>query len=347
MVGSKDLPPSHAIYPVIFFRNQFLTKAQTLPKGTDLSEKVAIITGANTGLGFEAASQLLSYKLSHLIIAVRSAARGDAAAKKLRTRHPQANIEVWIVDMASYESIQTFTRRVETDLARLDIVILNAGLNNPQFRTNPSTGHEEIIQINYISTMLLAVLLLPSLKSKSPRGTPGRLTIVNAALSLNSKLPTLKERPFLQSLDDPKRFAFPAQYCISKTLAHMFLWKLIDHVNADDVIVNLADPAFVKTDLARGLSGGAKIGYHVFGALCGRSIAMGASTFLDAAVAKGKESHGAFIMNYKIHPFNPVLYTPEGKDAIEALWRETLDELAFANVGGILQSLTRFRTLDR
>lgn len=256
MVGSKDLPPSTASYPIIFIRNQFLTQAQMLPMETILTEKVAIITGANTGLGFDTASQLLAHKLGYLILAVRSSVKGETAAKELRIQYPKTNIEVWILDMVSYESIQVFARRVETQLTRLDIAILNAGIENLNFKLVPSTGHEEIIQVNYISTVLLTILLLPSLKSKSPLGTPGRLTIVNAALSLIPKLPTRNERPFLPSFDDPKRFAVSNQYCTSKTLAHMFLWKLVDYVNVDDVIVNLADPAFVKTDLLRELSGG-------------------------------------------------------------------------------------------
>ena len=273
-----------------------------LPKETSLAGRVAIITGANTGLGFEAASQLLSYKLGHLILGVRSAAKGDAAAKKLRKQYPEVNVEVWTVDMASYQSIQAFSRRVETQLTRLDIVILNAGVHNPEFKIVPDTGHEEDIQINYISTTLLTILLLPLLKEKSPKGTSGRLTIVNAALSLSSKLYTRDKRPFLPSFDDPKLFGFPSQYCTSKALAHMFLWKLVDNVDADDVIVNLADPGFVKTDLGRSFSRGAKLGYQVFGAVCGRSLTMGASTYLDAAVAKGKDSHGTFITSYEVHP---------------------------------------------
>lgn len=91
-------------------------------------------------------------------------------------------------------------------------------------------------------------------------------------------------------------------------MAHMFLWKLVDYVSANDVIVNLADPAWCKgTGLARDAKGGMKVGVKIFGALTGRTVKVGASCFVDAVVNKGKESHGCFLMSWRIHPYVPRL----------------------------------------
>ncbi|RYP29728.1 hypothetical protein DL767_006603 [Monosporascus sp. MG133] len=304
MVGSKDLEPSKApFFPNVFFHNQFRAKPQLLPPTTDLSNMVAIVTGGNTGLGFEASRQLLSFKLTHLILAVRSPEKGEAAASELRTQHRGANIEVWQLDMSSYDSIQAFARRVQDKLSRLDIVILNAGVRKLAFGTVRGTGHEETIQVNYLSTALLTILLLPILKSKSPAGGPGRLTIAGAALSLAAKFPNKNKDPLLPSFDDAKTFAGIDRYNTSKLLVQMFLWKLVDYVSADDVVVNVADPGFVKgTDLTRNAKGGAKVGVAVFGAVAGRNKRDGASTYLDAVVNKGRESHGCFLMSWQIRP---------------------------------------------
>jgi NAD(P)-dependent dehydrogenase (short-subunit alcohol dehydrogenase family) len=81
--------------------------------------------------------------------------------------------------MESYDSIQAFARRADAELSSLDIAILNAGMQAADFNIIPSTGHEKLIQVNYLSTMLLGILLLPLLKANSPLG-PGRLTIINS-----------------------------------------------------------------------------------------------------------------------------------------------------------------------
>ncbi len=364
MVGSKDLEPSQDSFGKIFFQNQFQAKPQWPAPGTTLSGKTAVVTGANTGLGYEACLQLLGLELSRLVLAVRSLDKGEAAANKMRALFPKASIEVWQLDMCSYESVQAFARRIESELPRLDIALLNAGMIKFTFNTVKSTGHEETLQVNYLSTILLAILLLPAMKAKRPRdGPPARLTIVSAALTLAAKFPERDRVPVLAAFDDAKLFTNDETYNSTKLLAHMFLWNLADCVSADDVIVNLADPAWCKgTQLAREVTGvGMRLGVKLFGATTGRSPKVGASCFVDAIVNKGAESHGCFLMSWKIHPlvllahsppparcgpfanlprprFAAYLYTPQGRVVTQRVWDETLAELDFAGVRAILEA---------
>jgi NAD(P)-dependent dehydrogenase (short-subunit alcohol dehydrogenase family) len=304
MVGSKDMAPSTLSFGKVFYNNQFRAKPRWPAPGISLSGQTAIVTGSNTGLGYEAASQLLGLKLSHLILAVRSTTKGEAAAVKLRKLYPTANIQVWMLDMSSYNSVQSFSRRVQMDLRRIDIVILNAGLMTLEFTANKNTGHDECVQVNFLSTMLLTILLLPILKSKRQlNGQPVHLTIVNAALTLAAKFPNRDAVPLLPSFDKPEQFDQQESYNTSKLLAHMFLWNLVKYVSADDVIINLADPAWCRgTDFTRDVKGPVmKLGVKMFGTL-GRTPKVGASCLVDAVVNKGKESHGCFIMSWEIHP---------------------------------------------
>ncbi|KAG0650068.1 Short chain dehydrogenase yanD [Hyphodiscus hymeniophilus] len=326
MVSSKDLPPSTAGFGSVFFNNQFRANPAWPAPGTSLSGKAAIITGSNTGLGYETAVQLLEIRLSHLIMAVRSLSRGEAAASQLRRLHPRAIIEVWQLDMGLYSSIQAFARRAE-GLSRIDIVVLNAGVIRLQFVSVISTGHEEVFQVNYLSTILLAILLLPTLKAKGRQnGSTPHLTIVNAALTLAAQFPNKDANPLFPSFDDPKQWNREEHYNSSKLMAHMFLWKLVDYVAADDVIVNLADPAWVKdTEFARDAKGFMKVAMKAFGTL-------GRTPF-----------HRVFLF-MRIHPyqclrFAAMLYTTEGKQLTEKVWKETLDELDFAGVRGILEAM--------
>jgi NAD(P)-dependent dehydrogenase (short-subunit alcohol dehydrogenase family) len=304
MVGSKDLKPSNTnFFPKVFFQNQFRAKPIWPAPNTTLSGKTAIITGGNTGLGYETAVQMLELKLSLLILAVRSADKGEAAAATLRKLHPESTIEVWLLDMNSYDSILAFARRVESSLAYIDMVLLNAGVIKLSFMANESTGYEEMFQVNYLSTMLLCILLLPILKVKgASKNCPAYVTIVNAALTLAATFPNRDARPLFPTFKDQKQFNQEEHYNTSKLLAHMFLWNLVEYISADHVIVNLADPAWVKgTDFTRDVKGATRIGLKIF-ELAGRTKRVGASCFVDALVNKGKESHGCFLMSWKIHP---------------------------------------------
>ncbi|KIX92105.1 uncharacterized protein Z520_12189 [Fonsecaea multimorphosa CBS 102226] len=339
MASSKDLPPLTESYMRIFFKSQFCTKPPQFPDGTNLSGKVAIVTGSNIGLGFEAACQLLSFNLSDLVLAVRTVQKGQGAAARLSKQYPKAIIKVWPLDMSSYQSVEAFAKRAGSELTRLDLVILNAGVGNPHLEVNASTGHEAMMQVNYLSTILLAILLLPVLKQKSPPNVPGRLSIVSSGLALVAKIPPSEQGVF-KALDEPDKFNPMTNYSVSKLLAHMFLYQLQDKVSANDVVVNLVDPGYVKgTQLARQVTGIGAVVTWLLGAATGRSTARGASTYLDAVISKGKESHGCYLADWQIRPFAPVLYTPHGKQLIEQVWRETLEEFDFVDARGILDSM--------
>lgn len=306
MVASIDMNPPQQGGATMFFKSQLFTKAKWPPQTTNLDGQVALVTGSSSGLGLEASRQLLSFGLSRLIIAVRSLAKGEKAALELRLQYPSADIQVWLLEMESYESIQTLARQADAELPRLDIVILNAGVQAADFRVVPSTGHEQLIQVNYISTMLLAILFLPVLKNKSPQGFPGRLTIISSGTARAATLTHYKkDTDLLSGFDDINVLPWNAvsRYAVSKLLGHLFLINLVRYVDADDVVVNLADPGLVKdTNLQGFITGPIAAFFYTMKAVLGRDLSVGASTYIDAAVVKGTESHGCFVNNWEIMP---------------------------------------------
>lgn len=288
----------------LFIKNQFRTHIPDPPKGTSLKGKVAIITGASGGLGLENSKQMLRLGLSHLIVAVRSAEKGKAAVTEMRNAiQTQANIEVWPLEMESYDSIQQFVRRCDAELPRIDIVILNAGLFPGRSFTRSATGHEKGLQVNYLSTMLLAILLLPVLVSKSIPGSPSRITVVNSVLATMSKLPKNLNEPLLPQLDSQEGWDGSNRYNVTKLLCQLFLVKLAETVNPEKVTINMVEPGFTKgTDLSRDYTGVLGVLSSVFKAVAARPVEKGALTYIDAAVVKGTESHGCFLMNCEIAP---------------------------------------------
>ena len=307
MTASKDMPPLKN-FGSVFWQNQFRTKID-LPdpaKLTSLEGKVAIVTGANTGLGYEAARQLLTLGLSHLVMGVRSLEKGKAAALALQPANSKAKIDVWSLDMELYDSVSAFVRRCDTELTRIDYTILNAGLSRTTFSKTKLTGHETTIQVNHFSTALLTVLLLPIIKSKAGGSvSPPRITIVNSLTAHLCKFPNRNERPLLSSFDDTSVVPWDAQerYGVSKLLNQFFVVKLADCVKADNTIINMVDPGLTKgTSLSRDASGLIRIAANLFFAVCGRPLDRGAATYIYALMEVGKESHGCFLMSNKISP---------------------------------------------
>lgn len=121
------------------------------PPSTTLSGKTILITGGNIGLGFESARQFLALKASRLIITVRSKAKGDDAIARLkadeavRTANPHALIEAFELDLDDYQSGVRFVRRVRREVAELDVLLCNAGMNNAGFERCVG-GHERLMQ---------------------------------------------------------------------------------------------------------------------------------------------------------------------------------------------------------
>lgn len=304
MSVSWDLGPPKESAGFRFLRSQFLSLSQWPPEGTNLEGKVAIVTGSTSGLGLEASRQLLSLGLSSLIIAVRSTEKGNRVASEFCTQYPNASIQVWSLEMESYESIQAFVRRADAELPRLDIAILNAGIQALHFTTVPETGHERLLQVNYLSTMLLAILLLPVLKRKSPAGEPGRLTIISSGTARGARISGPEGSPVISHLDDKAQPWNPVtRYAVTKLLGHLFITNLARYVDSDDVIVNLADPGLVKdTNLQGGSSAPFLIAafFYCMKAVLGRTLRDGASTYVDATVTKGKDSHGCYVADWKI-----------------------------------------------
>lgn len=140
-----------------------LTNPPTNPT-TSFADKTVIITGANTGIGYEAAVKFVRLGASQLILGVRSEIKGEIAKNSLKKRCPdyEGDIEVWPLDMSSYASIRAFAEKCNK-LTTIDNVILNAGVMMKEYEQS-AHGWETTLQVNALSTTLLALLLLPKLK---------------------------------------------------------------------------------------------------------------------------------------------------------------------------------------
>ena len=306
---SFDITPEKEASKLQFLRRQF-SRAPPKVADVDLGGRTAIVTGANGGIGLECCRQLLELGISELVLAVRNEAKGEAARKALAAAKPSQQIQVWKLDYSSYESVVAFAKRAE-DLPRLDIAILNAGVNRGVFSTSPETGHEDDLQTNYLSTVLLTLLLLRIISQNKlqPTGAPsatapsssiGHIVVVSSDTAAWAQFPEKTKAPLLPPFDDPGAKYNPIdRYATTKLLGQLFLAELAKQVSPAASIVNCANPG-----LCYGSGLGRELGWlaAVFTRIVGRPAAVGANNIVHAATKQGERSHGQYVEDCQLRP---------------------------------------------
>lgn len=278
-------------------RRQLFQSVPPIPQHIHLVGKTALVTGSNIGLGLECARHFLKLRPDRLIMGVRTLRKGEAAASSLRAEFPDAKIEVWQLDMASFRSVQDFAARAERELDRLHVAVLNAGLGKSSFERVEEGGRRETtIQVNYLSTALLATLLVPKMKPTASSPGPGRLSIVSSDSSLGVRLEDPGQGSILDSLDRPEKFQSFQQYAMSKLLITIFAARLAEMVSPDDVIINMCNPGATKGTgfLDSADSWLIRIIFGLVFGILGRTAEDASRIYVHASLVLGKESHGSF-----------------------------------------------------
>lgn len=182
-------------FATTILRSQFFVKPPV--PSSDFSGQTVVVTGATSGLGYEAAKHILRLGASKLILAVRNVSKGNKVAEEISSALslPLSNIEVWELDLSSFSSVKQFGERIST-LDRLDAVVQNAGIMTSKFTL--IEGCESQIAVNVISPALLGYLVIPKLQqSAATTGNRGRLAFVGSDLQF---LAPLKEKSTSESL---------------------------------------------------------------------------------------------------------------------------------------------------
>jgi NAD(P)-dependent dehydrogenase (short-subunit alcohol dehydrogenase family) len=133
---------------------------------SDLTGKTIIVTGGNSGLGFEAV-KALSGKGARVIMACRSVARGEIARKQIIELQPNSDIIVMELDLADLKSVRNFVDQIKKKHSRLDILLNNAGIMMVPYGLTRD-GFENQIGTNHLGHFALTGLLLDLLK-KTPK----------------------------------------------------------------------------------------------------------------------------------------------------------------------------------
>jgi len=141
-------------------------KLPIVPTPSSVTGGTYIVTGANTGLGFECAKHFVSLGATRVILAVRSMERGNTALATIRRETGRNDVgEVWELDLTSLDSVEAFAKRLDK-LERVDALIENASIALDTLGF--ANGVETSLMVNVVGTMLLAVRAVPKLQESAP-----------------------------------------------------------------------------------------------------------------------------------------------------------------------------------
>ncbi len=200
--------------------------------------RVAVVTGASSGLGLEAAVQL-SAAGAHVVLSCRDAGRGERALKQVHARTPGASAELSLLDVASLASVRQFAERTLAEHPRLDLVLANAGIMAVP-RAWTADGFELQLGTNHLGHFALLARLWPGLRD----------TVGARVLQVTSVVRHTGAVPGPADLDPPRYDPWTA-YARSKTACAVTAVELDRRIRraAGTVASVLAHPGFTHTDL--------------------------------------------------------------------------------------------------
>jgi NAD(P)-dependent dehydrogenase (short-subunit alcohol dehydrogenase family) len=201
-------------------------------------KKVALISGANKGIGLETARQL-GKKGVTVLLGARDLARGEAAAESLKKEGIDAKAIKF--DVVNAADIKAAAEKVEKEYGKLDILINNAGvMTEPIGGNNSTTVSEQVLrdtfETNFFSVIAVTNAFLPLLK-KSDAGRIVNVSSILGSLTLHA------------NEGSPIYGAKALAYDSSKTALNSYTVHLAHELKETGIKVNSAHPGWVKTDL--------------------------------------------------------------------------------------------------
>ena len=205
----------------------------------DQTGKRAIVTGANSGTGQEAARRLAEAG-AHVIMAVRTVAKGDQARAGILARHPGASLEVRRIDLADLASVREFSDGLLDDGTPVDLLVNNAGVMAPPTRMTTADGFELQFGSNFLGPFALTLRLLPVvLAAPAPRVVTMSSGVANFG------------RIHFADLEWERRYSANFAYAQSKLADLMMSLRLAAIAVERDwnLMSNAAHPGFTRTNL--------------------------------------------------------------------------------------------------
>ena len=210
----------------------------------DLNGKTAVVTGANSGLGYETARELARHG-AHVVLACRDESRGTEALQRLRGAIPEASAELCLLDLADLTSVRKFADSYAGERGDLEILVDNAGVMALPGRRQTADGFEMQFGTNHLGHFALTGLLLPQLLAR-----PGSRVV--AVTSFGHKVGRMN----FDDLQWERSYRKWLAYGRSKLANLLFIFELDRRARAGGatLVATAAHPGYADTNLQSGTS---------------------------------------------------------------------------------------------
>lgn len=217
----------------------FLKHHNAIQKTTEakLRDKTIVITGATSGVGYEALKRIAQNPV-HIFFVARNLYKAQAVKSELK--HLPATIEFIIADFSSLHEVRRAAVEIRSQTQKIDILINCAGLHSTK-RILTNDGHEMVFAVNHLASFLFTHLLLDTLKASAPA----------KILNINSEGHRFNGLD-ITDLDWLKRhYTGLRGYGASKTAQLLCTWELHDQLMGSGVTINAMHPGDVKTNIGQ------------------------------------------------------------------------------------------------
>ncbi|WP_150129995.1 oxidoreductase [Sinorhizobium sp. RAC02] len=253
------------------------TKPWTLSGMPEQAGRFAVVTGANSGLGFLTARELVR-KGARVLMTARDEGRGQLALARIRAELPDAAVELRRLDLADLDDVSGFADTVLADGRPLDLLINNAGVMMPPHGLTRQ-GHETQFGVNHLAHFALTLRLLPLLSASSN----ARVVTVSSELHRRGRI-------HFEDLTGEKNYGRMAFYAQSKFANALFALELDRRVKAAglSIISLLAHPGYSDTNLqTNATSGVLRLFMRIGNRFLAQNAEQGVLNQLYAATAAG------------------------------------------------------------
>lgn len=220
-----------------------------LSRFSSLDGKLYIVTGANSGLGFDA-SLHLAYLGASVILACRNLDRANKAKEKILDEVPNANLYIEQYDQADFSSIIDFASRVKEKYNHIDGLVCNAGVYFPKQDYKTKDGYELTFGTNYLGTYKL----ISSLKDKLDEDCSRVCIVTSLTATLANKRKDIDQ---ISKLDRNQIYGY-SKYCLSRLCKELSL-------EGTSITYNLVHPGIASTNIISSQQTGLPHWFQVLG----------------------------------------------------------------------------------